>query len=128
MRRLIKEKVFNFVEMEGNVFKWHLLSGEMNLEDYKKGYEFAKECNYKGTGLFLMATHDQDFSFSPEAWEFMTDKKTDFSFMAAHALVINQLHLRMLATFFIRLKKNSYPSKVFSNEEKANVWLKSLMS
>lgn len=70
-----------------------------------------------------MATHDENFHFSSEAWDFMTNKETDFSFVKAHAIVIKQLHLRILATFFSQLRKSNYQTKIFSNETKAFAWL-----
>ena len=127
MRQLVKENVFNFQEIENGVFKWHLFPGEMSLEDYRLGYNFVKNC-FEKDPIFIIATHGRNFTFSPEAWRFMTDPDTDFSFMGAHALVLDQLHLRILAKVFIGLKKSNHPSKVFSNEEKALIWLKSMAS
>ena len=123
MSIILENNAFNLKQDNDGVFHWHFYSGILSLEDYMLGYNYGLQ-NYKESSFLLLATHDHNFHFSSEAWSFMTDKNTDFTFVKAHAIVITQLHLRILASIFSKLKKSTYQTKIFSNKEKALEWLK----
>lgn len=60
-------------------------------------------------------------SISPEARKM--DIHTADTYTLALGLVINELAQRLLANFYFKLKKVSYPVKTFKTEEEAVVWL-----
>ena len=122
MNIILQNKGFVIKEMDNGVLHWHFFTGELSLEDYKEAYDYAIS-NPSKSPFLIMATHDSGFHFSADTWSFMIDKNTDFSFILANALVIKQLHLRILAKLFAIIRKSTYRSKVFATEEKALFWL-----
>lgn len=60
-------------------------------------------------------------SITPDARKVDINKDEDYTL--AIALVINELSQRLLANFFFKLKRISYPVKTFKTEEEATSWL-----
>jgi len=90
------------------------------------GYNCAIDYTSKGNKISILSIHDKNFYFSSETWKFISDKNTDFSFLYAQAIVLKQLHLRLLASFFIKFRKSNFKIKIFSNEKDAAIWLKEI--
>jgi len=61
---------------------------------------------------------------SEEAKDFFTYDKKIIELQKAQAIVLNSLHNRILATFYMKFQKPTVPVKIFSDFEKAFDWLK----
>lgn len=98
----------------------------MQLEDYLLVYNIGVDI-YKSTGkkVDLITTHASTFSFAPETWSFIIDKDSDFSFINSHAIVVKQLHLRVLTNFVSKMRKKDYKIKTFSTYDDALIWINS---
>ncbi len=61
---------------------------------------------------------------SEEAKDFFSNDKKITDLQKAQALVLNSLHNRIIATFYMKFQKPSMPVKIFSDIDKALDWLK----
>jgi len=125
---VIENKAFTLTELEPNLFHWHFNAVELQLKDYMVVYNMGLE-SFKETGhkSNIVTTHDLTFSFASDTWNFVVDRNSDFSFINAQAVVVKQLHLRVLARIVKTIRKKSYNYKVFPTYEEALTWVKSQM-
>jgi len=95
----------------------------LQLEDYLLVYNIGVDI-YKSTGkkVDVITTHAPTFSFAPETWSFIIDKDSDFSFINSQAIVIKQLHMRIMANFVSKMRKTDYSFKIFSTYDEALIW------
>ena len=119
MSNIIQNKRSILKEIDKGILHWHFFSGELSLDDHKEEYDYSTK-NRDKWPLLIAATHNQNFYFSPETWSFMIDKNTDFSFVNANELVVEQLHLRIMAKLFASIKKNSMQTQGIRNTRKSN--------
>ncbi len=125
---VVKNKAYTLTELEPNLFHWHFNAVELQLKDYIIVYNIGVE-SYKETGQKsnIINTHDLTFSFASDTWNFVVDRNSDFSFVNAQAVVVKQLHLRVLARIVKTIRKKTYNYKVFPTYEEALSWVKSQM-
>lgn len=74
---------------------------------------------------YLLIHEDYTSSISAEGRTFFQNHSNDFEY-ASFAIVVKSLSQRMIANFYLRSIQSSYPSKVFSDESEAQIWIKSL--
>ncbi len=125
---LIDNDIHSLTELESNLYHWHYKAIELQLEDYMHVYHIGLDI-YKSTGnkANVISSHDLTFSFASETWNFIADRNSDFSFINAQAVVVKQLHLRVLARIVARIRKKTYKFKIFSTYDEALKWIKSQM-
>lgn len=75
----------------------------------------------KGNKAAILSVAGLYGSITPEARKVNIAKDSDYTL--AIALVIQELHQRLLANFFFKLKKINYPVKTFKCEVEASEWL-----
>lgn len=75
----------------------------------------------KGNRAAILSIAGLYGSMTPEARKVNIEKDSDYTL--AIALVIQELHQRLLANFFFKLKKINYPVKTFKCEVEASEWL-----
>lgn len=63
------------------------------------------------------------FTITPEARQIFADKKFT-GLVTANAVIVNNLAAKLVANFFSRFNRPHFYFQVFSNEEKAKLWLK----
>ncbi len=125
---IFENDAYILTELEPNLYHWHFKDVELQLNDYMEVYNLGmKKYKEEGVKANIINTHDLTFSFASETWDFIVDKNSDFSFVNCQAVVVKQLHLRVLARIIASIRKKSYLFKVFSNYDDALSWVKSKM-
>ena len=124
---LVENNAYILTELEPNIYHWHFKAAQLVLSDYLIVYHMAidkyKETGYKAN---IVTTHELTFSFAPETWNFIVDRNTDFSFINAQAVVVKQLHLRVLARIIKMTRKKAYKYQIFATYDDALNWLKTV--
>mgnify|MGYP000864554572 CR=1 FL=1 len=91
------------------------------LEDAKVNMEYSKKMT-AGTPRPMLVDMSKVRSINKEAREEYV-KKIDEPFITAVALLTNSNISRMVGNFFIGLNNMQIPAKLFTDPEKARVWL-----
>jgi hypothetical protein len=122
---IIDNDIHTLTELEPNLYHWHYKAIELQLKDYMLVYNIGIDI-YKSTGekTSVITSHDLTFSFASETWDFIVDKNSDFSFINAQAVVVKQLHLRVLTRIVSRIRKRAYKFQIFPTYDDALVWIK----
>ena len=63
-------------------------------------------------------------SMSHEARDFFANDKNIIDIRKAQAIVVNNLHSRLIAKFYMTFNKPPNPIKIFNDYKKAEVWIK----
>lgn len=85
----------------------------------KAFYELAEEKHIYS----LMMSLGRFIRFSRDAQDYFATKATIISQVRASAMVLDSLPVRLIAKFFIRFHKMHYPTRIFSSEKAAHIWL-----
>lgn len=67
-------------------------------------------------------------SMSHAAREHFATNKKITAIRKAQSIVVNSLHTKILANFYMKFHKPSNPVKIFSDYEKAEIWVRKIRS
>ena len=116
-------------------FLWKL-NKHMVLVRYKDGVHLAVEdakavidgCIDLMEGRKFLAVVDarnMGGTLAKKAGDYFAHDEKFNSYLAAQALVVNDLAIKLIARFFIKLNEPIRPTKIFEDIEDAMVWLES---
>jgi len=97
--------------------------GKWNPEDYKILFPaVGKMVNYKKVPL--MITYDKFVFPTAESSAYWSNPETTCPYFSCEALIMDSLPLKILGNFYLQYKKPFRPTKLFSNQNDAVLWLK----
>ena len=112
-----------YVDDDG-ILRLKLLNGSViTLENLKETYTVFKQLLGNKQVLLLLDARVK-YKFSKAAREFAASKNANLNRVAT-AYLINSFVGRVMANFYIRFNKPAVPTKIFTTEEAALIWLKS---
>jgi hypothetical protein len=92
------------------------------VNDFKEGYEAYSKLT-KGVPFKVIVEFGDHVHISTEAREFAQLNKLPAK---AEALIVKSLGQRMLANFYIKLKLQPHPTRVFKSFKEAKNWIESI--
>lgn len=120
-------KVFIHLQEKGLVilkFKDNIV---LEKEDAKEVDQVIFDKLVKGKPFVVIVdARDVNSSISHEAREFFSKDELVLEIRKAHALVVNNLHTKILANFYIKFHKPINPIKIFSDFDEAYDWVKEI--
>lgn len=120
---LLETKSFRLKEMEGHILRFDYHDDVMvELEDVIEAFEvfeqYSPDLSHKVLIVFGKYTlMEVDARCYAEGKDMRTP---------AQAIVIQNLAQRLLARFYIKLRKNTHPLRFFTNVEDALIWLRTV--
>lgn len=124
MRQLLIENEFMKIESEEGLVILTLKSDLTDINLIKEMVALRLEVTEKEPYLFLVNMKNTK-KFSKEARDYLAGEKGAERVIAA-SLVIDSMLTATLANFFLRVNKPMVATKLFTNEEEAIHWLKTL--
>jgi len=118
----------------------HLIEESLVLLEFKNNViieaEDAKEIDQEiyynlidGKNFVVLTdARNIDSSITHEARFFFSEDKLVLAIRKAQALVVNDIHTKLLANFYMNFYKSKDPVKVFNDYHRAFVWLKSILA
>jgi len=76
--------------------------------------------------VVLVDARDVTSSITPKAREFFANDEMVLKIRKAHAIVVNSLHTKLLANFYMKFHKPINPIKIFSDYDKAIDWIETI--
>ena len=123
----------NKIELESGTLEIHpdgYLKGVMGkysditLEEAKKREEaFLKLCNGKPYP-FLFETRSSLINYSEEAREYFANSSKMMEIRLAEAFIVDNSGVRLFIMDYLKKNPTKCPTKIFTNEEDAIIWLK----
>ena len=130
------------------VYKYHIELSTCHFYLIDEGFALAKvkdnvDCDLEGAieiddltyetvegkpFVILIDARDIRSSLTHEAREYIATNKKIAGIRKAQAIVVNNLHIKILANFYMNFHRTSNPVKVFSDYSKAEKWLKEIRS
>jgi hypothetical protein len=80
----------------------------------------------EGTKHKLMVLYKENNMFSKEAREYISGKEISDEVLAADAMVIKGLALKLLANVYLKINRPGRPTCLFNTKEDALAWLKKI--
>jgi hypothetical protein len=120
-------KIAQFELLPEGILQVTFLKGEdvIDLEEAKRHVEIGNSLT-KGTAVPVMVDATQLLhELSKEGRDYIAQ----YSLKKAEAILVKELHQRIIATFYLKLsgKINKHPVKVFNKREDAIAWLKTFI-
>ena len=79
-----------------------------------------------GSFVTLVDARNIRSSISHEAREFFASNKKITKIRKGQAIVLNNLHTKLLANFYMKFHKPKNPVKIFSDYDKAEKWIREI--
>lgn len=98
----------------------------INLEDVKEVEKAYIELSEGEPIYSIMLTAGRSLKFSDEAQKFLANEAEITDRMHGSAIVLDNLAIRLLTNFFIKVFKPKFPTKMFKSETAALAWLEML--
>lgn len=120
----ISKLIFNDVDF----LKCIVFDTEITLENVRKNFEITYNFTNGKKVKTLIDIRNISFNYIPkEVLQYLSDN-TYNQYQVAVAVVINNLALKILANFYMKVFKPKVNTKIFDSEEKAMQWLKNNIS
>ena len=119
--------IANFELIPPGILQVTFLKGqeEIDLEEAKRQVAIGEELT-KGMPMPVLVDATESLhELTKEAKDYIAQ----FSLKKAEAILVKELHQRIIATFYLKLsgKVNKHPTKVFNHREDAINWLKNYL-
>lgn len=118
------EKAYLFLIEEGFTILRFKDQVDFEIEDAievdDKTYEFVEGKSF----VTLVDARNIRSNISHEAREFFATDKKIVAIRKAQAIVVNNLHSRLIANFYMTFHKPTNPIKIFSDYDKAENWVR----
>ncbi len=124
MKKTLADNELAIIEVENGIVSLTFKIDLIDLELVKKIVDTRLEVTSLEPYLFLINSKKVK-KFSKEARDFLAGKKAAERVIAA-AIVIDSMLTATLANFFLRVSKPEVTTRLFSNEEDAIIWLKTI--
>ena len=117
---------FTISNIGNRIFKLQMLDGvEITMKDAQKmSVEFRKLAKGKKFAVLLDASNN--FTLRKEAMDYLSSNELTLDRIAA-AFVTKSIANKLVGNFFIKVKRPSSPTKMFSDEKDAIEWLLGFM-
>ncbi|MBL4592320.1 MAG: STAS/SEC14 domain-containing protein [Flavobacteriales bacterium] len=120
-------KAFLHLKDEGFVLLTFKDNVVIEVEDAKEiDKTVIDELIYNQPFVVLIDARDITSSLTHEARDFFTNDELILKIRKAQAIVVNNLHTKLIANFYMKFHKPINPVKVFSDYDKAENWLKKI--
>jgi hypothetical protein len=98
---------------------------QIELEDLKIGYQYLNEVT-GGKRLKKLVISGNRTTISKDARLFGHDESIKIKdYVIAEAVVVHSLYQKMIINFYSQFIKDSYPTRYFTDTDKAKLWLES---
>lgn len=97
------------------------------IVELEHAYEYVDIINQLAAGEkrpFILDTRNTFATVTSENRQFMGNNPEALKWRLADALLVDAIHTRILANFYMRIDTPNHPVKLFNDEKKAINWLK----
>ena len=101
---------------------------DLGIEDAKEVDEVSYEMVKGKPFVTLIDVRDVRSNMTHEAREYFATNKKITDIRKAQAIVVNSLHTKILAEFYIKFNKPTNPVKIFRDYNEAEEWLREIRS
>ena len=101
---------------------------ELELEDAIEIDDISFELVEGKPFVTLVDGRNVRSNMSHEAREHFATNKKITDIRKAQAIVVNNLHTKLLANFYMKFHKPENPVKIFNDYDKAEIWVKKIRS
>ena len=98
------------------------------LEDALEVDEFTYDFTEGGNFVTLVDARNIRSSITHEARDFFAKDGKSSPFRKGQAIVVNNLHIKLLANFYMKFHKPEDPVKIFRDYNKAEKWIREIRS
>ena len=121
---ILDKSTHTLIEINPPIIKMEVKEGDfIEVADIEKIHETNLSLSNQEPFCVLLDTSQGHFNVSPEANKLLASYAYAKTRMAA-AIIVKTLATKLAGNFFIRFNKPPTPTKVFTNEEEALVWLR----
>jgi len=126
--REIDTEISKLIFDDVDFLKCIVLDTEITLENVRKNFDITYNFTNGKKVKTLIDIRNISFNYIPkEVLQYLSDN-TYNQYQVAVAVVINNLALKILANFYMKVFKPKVNTKIFDSEEKAMQWLKNHIS
>ncbi len=116
-----------FLKEENLVYVLFKPNSEIGEKEVIEILSVCKELSNNQTLNYLHIHEDYSSCYSIEGRQYLTKHQSSFNYKSL-GVVVKSLSQRMIANFYIRSAKPSFPYKVFSEEVEAEKWSKNFVT
>ena len=121
------EKVFLHLVEEGFVILEFKDNVNIEVEDAKEIDQLiVDELINNNHFVALIDARDVTSTITAEAREFFANDELVLEIRKAQAIVVNNLHTKLLANFYMKFHKPKNPIKIFSDYDTAEKWIREI--